>query len=317
MIESEYNSPRHFRVAGKPMLGTVTSDLIDKCRSKILCGVVPEGYPLRGALDESRAMWHTDYPGYAPHFVSSPKNMKPWPQTPEDIRPEDRDFFERLGCTFDEKGWPLLPFGRTGYAGPGRMPGIGFSRAVDTFMTRHHPTNGDLQFVSMIRSDLKVAAIPGGKLDPVVGPDNTLLGYEDIDDGTIRELTEETIDLTADSDGFRSELADMRKRLLPIFDGWVVNMGPRSTDNASFTTYAQRVHLTQAEARKIILKNAPGETESVEWLNASEENLRRLFAMQSAFGLMAIAQLHDAGLAGDIDEQLRDSALRVQDSYNA
>ena len=214
-------------------------------------------YPQRYALEDSDVAWDIQLPGYAPvdyvHPVvlsqNSEVNPKGWADPPEPRHPviEARGSHELqargLPWSYDDKGRPINPRGRTGLCNRGLLGKWGPNHAGDAIVTRHRrrtPTNGQgkpsdgalcLEMVAIKRRDTGEWAIPGGMADPSEVGKASLM----------REFKEEAGNV---SEEHRARFDQLVNDLFADSNGRVVYRGyvddPRNTDNAWMETIAMR-----------------------------------------------------------------------------
>jgi len=136
------------------------------------------------------------------------------PEWADPLNPGDIDFAKRPGSSFlhfTMEGRPINPIGRTGSSGRGLLGKWGGNQAGDPLFTSFEKNEkGELilrndlptlRFIGIIRKDKgggdSEKALPGGMLNYKTLPDGTT-EYECYLYGTIRELFEESFDITED-----------------------------------------------------------------------------------------------------------------------
>ena len=141
-------------------------------------------YPPRHRVQDALVRWDALFDGYMPPEWTHPAVLSNsrdlatgdrWADPPDVLalraELEQRTTLAHGGrpsniLTFDAKsGAPLNPVGRTGLCGRGLLGKWGPNPAADPVITRHHPTSGALQVVSMQRKDTLQWALPGGFVD--------------------------------------------------------------------------------------------------------------------------------------------------------
>ena len=160
-------------------------------------------------------------------LVSKTKPYKPYennrpvyfsatpPEWADPLNPGEINFAKRPGSNFlhfTMEGRPINPIGRTGSSGRGLLGKWGGNQAGDPLFTsfERNKTTGELilrnglptlRFIGIIRKDKgggdSEKALPGGMLNYKTLPDGTT-EYECYLYGTIRELFEESFDVTED-----------------------------------------------------------------------------------------------------------------------
>eukprot|EP00300_Choanocystis_sp_HF-7_P012105 c17749_g1_i2.p1 GENE.c17749_g1_i2~~c17749_g1_i2.p1 ORF type:complete len:744 (+),score=131.52 c17749_g1_i2:64-2232(+) len=232
-------------------------------------------YPARAPVPGQFVPWEVDFTGYEPpYFVHQSVLATEQRAIEVDLESMSPEVLQaRRSCTgpivFDAHDKPRNPFGRTGLRGRGLLARWGPNKAVNVIVTRHHPTLGVLQMVSIQRRDTGEWALPGGFLEP----------NEDSRSAQRRLFETEALGNPGPSLG--PELSTLLTNLFSsptlVYDGYVDD--PRNTDNAWVETVASHFHCTPTLA--LILEPAPGATvRNACWmpLNQTPEELSQLYA---------------------------------------
>lgn len=218
-------------------------------------------YPERFPVTDAEVEWSVEVGNYTPPYYVAPvviendESVNPmgWAEPENYELIKNKVFNSYCGpMQFDNDGYPLNPFGRTGLKGRGLLGKWGPNFAADPIITRVN-ANSQLEMLAIQRKDTRQWAIPGGMVDSGELASQTLQ----------RELKEEA--------GIVLNLSEAET----IFKGYVDD--PRNTDNAWMESTAAHLHLSSAEANKIKPK-AGSDAAKVQWIVLTPENMKSLYA---------------------------------------
>ncbi|CAJ0959795.1 unnamed protein product, partial [Mesorhabditis belari] len=208
----------------------------------------------RFVVPEDKIKWSTEYPEYnPPDYTASSAIGKPYSDDKlEGIKWNNIDgkvnrISHIVNYSFDSKGRPLNPMGRTGLQGRGILGRWGPNHAADPLVTRCK--NGRVQFVAIQRHDTGEWAIPGGMVD----------AGEEISATLKREFSEEALggkDLR--------QLDALWKNKKELYRGYVDD--PRNTDNAWMETVCVNFHDETGLLNDVELE-AADDAKAVKWVD--------------------------------------------------
>jgi len=259
----------------------------------------PEGYPQRFRVPIHKIPWSEHFAGYEPNYYVADIVIENDRTTneggfahPEDISLVDLSKRRRYvgEISFDDRGRPINPMGRTGIEGRGWMGKWGPNFAVDSIVTRINPETKKLEMIVIERSDFRKMAIPGGMVD----------AGESVLKALTRELQEETnVDMTMDG-------------AIPIFSGY--HDDPKNTDNAWIETFVAHRHLDDETG----LKTKPlggDDALSAQWLELSRSLVHNLYSSHGRYVTIALIQFyetHSEEISTDARKQIEE-IIRVQE----
>lgn len=230
-------------------------------------------YPARVVVPDDTISWQSPFESYYPTAYTAPVVLDvntPWAD-PADIKKVRRRISSFEGeVRFNQIGWPLNPFGRTGLAGRGVLGKWGANEAVDAVITMQHPDTHRLCVLTITRRDTGELAFPGGMVDEGETPFDT----------RNRELFEEVaIDLTAWG--------------TPLYEA-IVSQGyvddPRNTDNAWMETTAIHTHIAFDVSQKMHLI-AGDDAVGAKWTEVTPQAIETFYANHGFTLLMAVQQM--------------------------
>jgi ADP-ribose pyrophosphatase len=264
---------------------------------------------VRANVPDDKVNWNVPFPEYKPlEFTHSNVLKKPvWADV--DIEPNATDSkgieFNKIDKNIDRRsfmgdyqivhGRPLNPMGRTGISGRGLLGRWGPNHAADPVVTRwKRNENGEiikdtksekqiLQFVSILRGDVKEWAIPGGMVDP----------GEDVSLTLKREFSEEAMNfISSDAVGkkaIQDKVNDNFNHGKDVYKGYVDD--PRNTDNSWMETVARNFHDENGDGLGKFQLTAGDDAVGVKWTDVSES--LNLYASHRDF-VEVVAKLHNA-----------------------
>lgn len=172
------------------------------------------------------------------------------------------------GVALDSNGKPESPFAHNGKVGRGRLGKWGVNHAADAVVTAFF--SGKLYALCIYRADQEglTAALPGGMVD---------FPLEDHKQAAFRELFEEAVCVIEEEDEAAIRAAF---RAATVLYAGVVD-DPRNTRNAWIETQAFHVHLSDADAACLVLREEgddDGETKGAFWMPVTSEALDGMYS---------------------------------------
>uniref|UniRef100_A0A914W6S8 Nudix hydrolase domain-containing protein n=1 Tax=Plectus sambesii TaxID=2011161 RepID=A0A914W6S8_9BILA len=259
----------------------------------------------RTEVPDEKVPWSASFPDYKPKDYTDPKSKgKDWADP--DI--DDSDFHPKwnsIDGKIDRKshigeydivdGRPQNPLGRTGLKGRGTLGKWGPNHAADPIVTRWKRDDNDkkvtseasgkpiLQFVAILRGDVKQWAIPGGMVDPGEAVSATLR----------REFSEEAANSIKKTPEQRKELEKSIETLFQhgteVYKGYVDD--PRNTDNSWMETVAVNFHDENDSTVGGLELEAGDDASDVHWKDIASE--MELYASHVSM-LKTVGELHNA-----------------------
>lgn len=232
-------------------------------------------YPTRLTLPDSLVHWEVNYPQYEKIRIEFEhedvqKNMLETTGQSADLKIDKCDANElksRISyandengeplkdvTTFDRRGRPLNPKGRTGMGGRGLLGKWGPNYLANPIVTRHHSRDGTsiLQFVAIQRKDTGEWEIPGGMVDTNEIVHTTLL----------REFMKEASE---------SSVSDLFERGEFIYRGYVDDT--QNTDHAWLEASVHHFHCDDELGERLQLF-AGNDTMNLMWINIGDNDER-------------------------------------------
>lgn len=259
----------------------------------------------RVKVPDDKVPWSASFPDYQPQDFTDPKSKgKEWAD-PDVSDPDFHPKWNSIDSKIDRQshvgeysvvdGRPRNPLGRTGLMGRGILGKWGPNHAADPIVTRwKRDDNGEkqsdeasgkpvLQFVAILRGDVKQWAIPGGMVDPGEVVTATLR----------REFAEEAVNSLAKTDEERRKLERSFETLfengVEVYRGYVDD--PRNTDNAWMETVAVNFHDENGSGVGATELQAGDDAVGVHW---HDIDCRMELYASHLMPLKAVAELHRA-----------------------
>ena len=233
-------------------------------------------YPERFFVPEDYIPWEFIFPEYKPALFTSPIVLDPgtpWAD-PEDINKKKTALESLEGAlTFDNKGYPRNPKGRTGIERRGVLGKWGPNLAADGIITTFNPQNNSFLLLVIVRSDNGEFAFPGGMTDPGETP------FETRD----RELEEE---LSIKPDIFKNSNYDQL-----VFQGFVDD--PRNTDNSWMETSAIHTHFSYSIILDIQIK-AGDDAKEFQWVDLQTVSFEDFYACHGYILIIALEKFMES-----------------------
>ncbi|PAA48365.1 hypothetical protein BOX15_Mlig031650g1, partial [Macrostomum lignano] len=254
----------------------------------------------RFPVPDDKVPWSVAFPEYKPTYFEDAKLKKASYADPDILNNKAAPALKFNGTdagelnrvshegrySLDPDGLPLNPRGRTGIRGRGCLGRWGPNHAADPIVTRWKrdpktgakvvdPASGRpvLQFVSILRGDVKEWAIPGGMVDC----------GEEVSATLKREFGEEALDSTmADAAGKAALAAKVEAAFnhgVDLYKGYVDD--PRNTDNAWMETVAVNFHDEDGDGLAMFQLHAGDDAIGVCWKDISRD--LKLYASHHQF----------------------------------
>ncbi len=250
-------------------------------------------YPARFLVPDDQVSWKTGFPAYHPVSFNAPIVMDvatPWadPPFPDKISRKLTSFEGEV--VFNENGFPLNPFGRSGLSGRGVLGKWGANFAVDGLITTCDETHS-LKVLTIVRKDTGETAIPGGMTDP----------NESVYETRNRELAEEIAVTTKDLAGALYEKL--------VFRGYADD--PRNTDNAWIETSLIHSHLPHEVAANMML-SAGDDAKDYHWIAVTIDTIKHFYASHGFVLLIALKEmLHSSAVL--LNDRVQQELLKLFD----
>ncbi|GMS84387.1 hypothetical protein PENTCL1PPCAC_6562, partial [Pristionchus entomophagus] len=222
----------------------------------------------RVLVPDDKVPWSTEWPSYTPvEHTDSNIHGKPWADINDlslmrfnSVDGNVNRKSHNVDYSFDGKGRPLNPMGRTGMSGRGILGRWGPNHAADPIVSR--TKEGRLQFVAIKRTDTGEWAIPGGMVDP----------GEEVSATLKREFGEEALG------GKSADMDKVWKNGKRVYAGYVDD--PRNTDNAWMETVVSNFHDDEGVMDDVKLE-AGDDAASVRWVDVQSNE--PLYASHKSF----------------------------------
>lgn len=234
---------------------------------------VPSGFPARGMAP--RQWRDTLQSAYCPAVHDRPRrptaepDLSKFADSCDPALAASIDFskrtsvFGQISC--DAEGRPLNPIGPTGLAGRGDLWLWGPNHSVNVVITRPTRSADGIEFLSILRSDVRLWSVIGGFVDAT---DVTVVH------AGVRESREEA--------GILLPLASGRLFCAAYLDS------ARNTDHAWIENHVLHWHLSYSESLAVPL-HAGSDAAGAQWAPATPEHAASLFA-SSGWMVMQVAQ---------------------------
>jgi ADP-ribose pyrophosphatase len=242
----------------------------------------PDSYPARAPVPDDKVAFATPHPDYKPAYhVDATVLKRPVWADPEDITQVTRAFKSNAGTiTFNDKGHPQNPMGRTGIEGRGLLGAWGANQAGDPILTKVNPDTGKLELLVIQRKDSGQWALPGGMVDE----------GENIFKTIARELEEETT--------VKLDFSDAKH----VYQGYVDDR--RNTDNAWMETTVKHKHLTGKLAAQV--NPQAGDEADARFIPLTKADVESLYASHGSFVKQALREMvKDKSLDASVRAQIR------------
>lgn len=242
----------------------------------------PDSYPTRAHVPDDKVAFATPHATYEPSYhVDATVLKRPVWADPEDITQVKHAFKSNAGTiTFNDKGHPQNPMGRTGIEGRGLLGAWGANQAGDPILTKVNPNSGKLELLVIQRKDSGQWALPGGMVD----------AGENIFKTIARELEEETT--------VKLDFSDAKH----VYQGYVDDR--RNTDNAWMETTVKHKHLTGKLAAQV--NPHVGDEADARFIPLTKADVDSLYASHGTFVKQALREmLKDKSFDASVRAQLR------------